>query len=306
MFGRRADGRVYTKIDPIVRLMPYIMKERNDAHVFMNLDCDYDACSAYIKQKKAEGIKNITMMSIIIAGYVRAISKRPELNRFIIAKKLYVRNELSVTFTAVKKRDDNEVVEVTIKVYFDPSTDTVLTVSDRIARAIEAETSLDTDNSTIKLANGLLSVPALPGVLVNFILWLDRRGLLPQSILAASPFHTSMVITNMASLKMNSVFHHIYNVGSAGMFIGMGKRTARLTLEKDGSISSHRVLPMGMTIDERICAGANYAMAVHHWEYYMKHPELLEQPPEPSEVKYENGMEYHLDGDLPAKFKKRK
>ena len=137
MFGRRGDGRVFKKIDPIVRFTPYIMKDRSDAQVFMTLDCDYDSCSAFMRQKKAEGHNNITMMSLIIAGYVRALSKRPEPNRFVIAKKLYVRNHMCVTFTAVSKRDSEEVNEVTIKVYFDPSRDTVFTVSDRIARALE-------------------------------------------------------------------------------------------------------------------------------------------------------------------------
>lgn len=304
MFGRRADGRTYKKIDPIVRFTPFIMPDRNDAQVFMTLDCDYDSCISYIRKKKAEGIDDITMMSIILAGYVRAISKRPELNRFIIAKKLYVRNNLSVTFTAIKQRTPEDVTEVTIKVYFDPATDTVFTVSKRIADAIAEQTVLGEDNSTLKIANAILAVPALPGFLVGLIKFIDRRGWLPHSVLDASPFHTSMVITNMASIKMNSVYHHIYNFGSVGMFIGMGKRTARLSVDKDGKVTSSRVIPMGIVIDERLCAGATYAMAVHHWEYYMKHPELLEEPPRPEDVRYENNVVYHLDGDYPPEIRK--
>lgn len=304
MFGIRPDGRQIKNIDPIVRFTPFIMKDRTDAQVFMTLDCDYETCSAYIRKKKEEGVTNISMMSLIIAGYVRAISKRPELNRFIVAKKLYVRNQLCVMFTVVKKRDDDEVLETNIKVYFDPSKDTVFTISDRIAAAIAHDKSMDNQNSTEKIANGILSIPALPPLLVNLIMWADRRGILPNSIIDASPFHCSMVITNMASIKMNSVFHHIYNFGSVGMFIGMGKRTTRVT-EKNGELVSKSVIPMGMVIDERLCSGATYAMAVHHWEYYMKHPEMLETPPE--SCRYENGMEYHLiDGKPDCFFKKKK
>ena len=307
MFGRRGDGRVFMKIDPIVRFTPYIMKDRSDAQVFMTLDCDYDSCSAFMRQKKAEGHNNITMMSLIIAGYVRALSKRPEPNRFVIAKKLYVRNHMCVTFTAVSKRDSEEVNEVTIKVYFDPSRDTVFTVSDRIARALEQNLGENTaDNATLKVANGILSVPLLPSFLVNVLMWADRRGMLPRALIDASPFHSSMVITNMASIKMNSVYHHSYNFGNVGMFIGRGKRTTRLSLDSEGRLKSRRVIPLGIVIDERLCAGATYAMAVHHWEYYMKHPELLETPPEPEEVRYENGMEYHLVGDRPDYGKKQR
>lgn len=306
MFGRRADGRTYKKIDPIVRFTPFIMKDRNDAQVFIDLECDYDICKDFIRRKKAEGIDNITIMSLIIAAYVRALSKRPELNRFIIAKKLYVRNNLSVTFTAVKQRNDEEVTEVTIKLYFDPATDTIISISKRIADAIAEQTVLGEDNTTLKVANTILSVPALPSALVGFLKFLDRLGWLPASLLDASPFHTSMVITNMASIKMSRVYHHIYNFGSVGTFIGMGKRTTRLSLDKGGNVVSRNVIPMGVVIDERLCAGATYAMAVHHWEYYLKHPELLEQPPKPDEVRFENDVVYHLEGECPVPFKKPK
>lgn len=306
MFGKRADGKEYKNIDPIVRCTPYIMKERSDAQVFMTLDCDYESCNEYIKKKKAEGIKNISIMTLIIAGYCRALSIRPELNRFVVGKKLYTRNQMSVFFAAVKKRNAEEVTEVTVKVYLDPAHDTVFTIADRIEKALENEVHVEEDNDTLKFVNKLLSVPGLPNFVFSLLAWLDRRGLVPQWLLHISPFHASMVITNMASIKMNKVYHHIYNFGSVGMFIGMGKRVARLRVDAEGKLKAKHVIPMGMVIDERLCSGATYAMAVHHWEHYMKHPEILEQPPKPEDVRFENGVEYHLDGDLPSHFKKKK
>ena len=82
MFGRRADGRRVKKLDPIVQMTPYLMPMRCDAQVFLEHKADYEKLSRYIVAKSREGQK-VTFMQILVAAYVRAISRNPEVNRFI-------------------------------------------------------------------------------------------------------------------------------------------------------------------------------------------------------------------------------
>ena len=52
-----------------------------------------------------------------------------------------------------------------------------------------------------------------------------------------------------------------------------------------------RYLPIGITIDERVCSGAHYARFLKDIRRYLSHPELLELPPD--EVTFDQGYEYH-------------
>ena len=294
MFGKRYDGRaVGSGVDPITRLTPYIMPQRVDSLCYTTQYADCESVDNYVRKKHSEGIK-ISKMALILAAYVRAVSQFPEINRFVIGKKLYARKELCVSFCMLKINSATDFLETTVKVYFDP-TDTVFDVARKIDDTIERSRNLTNENKTDKIVHFLLSIPGLVNVGVGFLKFLDRIGWLPHAIIDASPFHTSLWITNMASIKMNPLYHHIYNFGSSTGFIGLGKKEARPTLKHDGTVVVKNVYPMACTIDERVCAGAVYSMAFQIINKMLNNPELLEVPPE--KVRYDCGVEYHCKED---------
>ena len=57
MFGRRSDGKELKHISPIFRLMPSLMKERDDSQVFFNQDIVIEKIEEYTNKKAEEGIK---------------------------------------------------------------------------------------------------------------------------------------------------------------------------------------------------------------------------------------------------------
>lgn len=291
MFGRRADGRAAKKIDPIIGMTPLLMKDRSDAQVFVSQDYDWNRANAYIKRKRDEGIK-ITHMAIVIAAFVRAVSQRPEINRFVVNKRIYVRKDLTVSFAILKSRTVEEVVETTVKLHFNPD-ETIFSVAEKVNRIIEEESKYTSESDTDKVARAIFKIPLLPRFAVSILMFMDRIGILPKAIIEASPFHTSLFLTNMASINMPAVYHHCYNFGTTSMFLGMGKKAERVTVDRRGVMNVLRVMPLNIVIDERIAAGATYAMALHLWESYMRHPELLEPPPE--SVRWDGGIEYHND-----------
>lgn len=290
MFGFRPEGRRVQGIDPIVQITPYIMPMRCDAQVFLDYDVEYEPLMRYIAQKSREGLK-ITFMELIIASYVRAVSQVPEVNRFVLNKQFYNRKELTVSFTLLMDTEDDSIKENTVKIFFDPS-DTIYDVSARIKKMVEANRKEESAGLALKLASVLMKVPLLPNLVVGLAKLLDRYGLLPKALLDALPFHTSMYITNNASIGLMRVYHHIYNFGNVSMFLGMGVTKRYNALDAKGNVVRKCMLPVGITVDERVCSGAEYAKFFAVMKQCLLHPEQLEAPPET--VHYNSGMEYHV------------
>lgn len=271
---------------------------RCDAQVFLDYKLDYEKLARYIVAQGAEGHK-ITFMELIIAAFVRTVSELPEINRFIANKRMYARTQLTVSFALLKETaSENDIEENTVKCYFDPR-DTIYDVSERVSEAIRQNRREEADNSTMKVAQ-LLTNPILANLIVGFARLTDRFGILPKYILDASPFHTSLFLTNMASIGMPAVKHHIYNFGTTSLFVSIGAVQRTVVIGPDGSPQRKRELPIGITADERICAGAIYARMMDRVMYYFRHPEELEVPPET--VRFEENHSYSLP---PTKAEKK-
>ena len=104
-------------------------------------------------------------------------------------------------------------------------------------------------------------------------------SLLPGALYDISPFHCSMYITNIASIGLPAIYHHLYNFGNTSVFLAMGKFEKQLTATKDGP-AVKTVIPLGLTLDERICGGADFARCIAYYKKLLANPELLETRPE--------------------------
>ena len=212
MFGYRADGRRLKKMDPIIRITPYLMPMRCDAQVFLQSKLDYEKMSRYIVSKSREGQK-ITFMQIIVAAYVRTVSRHPEVNRYIFNKQYYARNNCSVSYVVLKDPQNPESSEATVRVQFDPS-DTLFDVRDRMDHAVEVSRATEDGDFVIRLAKIVLGIPVLTTLVVNAYRLLDRYGLAPGFIMRELPFYSGLFITNNGSIGLPGPFHHIYNFGT--------------------------------------------------------------------------------------------
>lgn len=289
MFGHRPDGRRVKKLDPIVQITPYLMPMRCDAQVFLEHRADYEKMSRYIAQKSREGEK-ITFMQILAAAYVRAVSRNPEVNRFIFNKQYYSRNNCSISYTVLKNPQDANSNEDTVRILFD-LTDTIFDVRDRMNDAVEKSRASEEGGFAIKLAGGVLAVPGLATLVVGLVRLLDRYGIAPGVLMRELPLYSGLYITNNGSIGLHHPLHHIYNFGNVSLFFGMGSILKEAIVE-DGKTRMRRVLPIGITADERVCSGAHYAAFFFDIIHYMDHPEELETPPE--EVRFDQGLEYHV------------
>ena len=271
----RADGKRLKNVDPMYTVANYIMSERNDAMNMITLDIPVTPLQQYLNQSRKNG-KKLSYMAILVAAYLRTMAKYPELNRFVVNRKAYARNEIAVAMVVLKSGGDHEGTMT--KMYFEP-TNTIFEVQDIIDKFVEENRQAPENNKTEKLIKVLLSIPGLCPLGVGLFKWMDKHGWLPKSIIDASPFHNSLCITNLASIRTNHIYHHCYNFGTTSVFISMGNQR-EVAKRKGNEVVFERCIPLGVTMDERIASGSYFALAFRCMQEYLSNPTLLETPPE--------------------------
>lgn len=276
MAKRQKEGR-RLHLSPYSAIIPYIMVERSDAQNHIEISFETANAEAMIRELRQEGYDSIGMLHVILASYVRAVSQRPAVNRFIRGQKIYARNDIVVNLV-VKKKMSLDGLDTTVKMHFKPEYtiyDVYKVVNKTLTEVYEAE-----ENSVDKTAMLLNYIPGLIKKGAIFLLkTLDYFGLLPRALTEVSPFHGSLFITNMASLNIPPIFHHLYNFGNVPLFIAFGAKRGDLFLDEDGSVRKRRVIDMILNMDERICDGYYYASAMKLLKKYLTNPELLREPP---------------------------
>ena len=273
----RKDGRKIKTIDPMYKLISHIMVERCDSMNMIELTVQQDPIRKYIRRKKDEGY-TFSHLAVVLAAYIRTIADYPFLNRFVVNKTLYARNEVAIGMVVLKPGETEGTMN---KMYFKPDM-TIYQVQEVLDDYINTNRGAGKTNSTDKLMATLLSIPGLARVGVNFIKWMDKHGWLPKSVIDASPFHCTMTITNLASIGTNYIFHHVYNFGTTSMIMAMGNPRDD-PVKRHGEIVFDKVIPIGLVMDERIAEGVQFAMACRKLQSILQNPEVLEQPP--AEVK---------------------
>lgn len=268
----RKDGKRCKNIDNMYTLISYIMVKRSDACNSVTVRIPFKPMHEYILKARKEG-RNISHMAMVIAAWVRVVAEFPALNRFVVNKKVYAHNDFVVGM--VVQRPDG--AESTMSKMSFELTDTIDQVNDKINAFVEKNRE-ENSNSTDALMSTLLKIPGLCNVAVGLLKWLDKRGWLPRAIIDASPFHASMVISNLASIRTPHIFHHIYDFGTISQIVTMGTMED-VAKKKGNEITLERYLPLGIVCDERVTSGYGYAKAFHRLKEYLAHPELLEVPP---------------------------
>ncbi len=274
MFGHRSDGKKIKKLTPIFKIMPCVMLDRVDSQVYFKQDIALKHLDEYIDRKAEEGIR-LSYMNIIYAAIVRIIGERPRLNRFAMNGALYQRNKIYVSLV-IKKSLTDDGVETPLKLKFNGD-ENIFEIKEKLDATIEKNKDVKAANKTDKLVSILSAIPSgLIRAIVKFLMFLDKHGIMPKKIIEASPFHTSVFLTNVGSLGIDSIYHHIYNFGTTSMFFSMGKKKKSYIYE-DEEFKEEKCITLAFVGDERICDGYYYASSFKLLLKYLKKPELLEE-----------------------------
>ena len=275
----RQDGTRVKNLTPIMQALPYIMPRRFDAQNWASDYVDEEIMKQYIRQKRREG-HSVTHMSVLAAAYYKAALEHPKVNYFVMNRKIYKRNHFCFSFVILKTRADGTPDETTLKIFLEPE-DTVFTISRKIKEHIDQNLQAAHNNRTDRFANFAFRVPGLARLVFGLAYHLDLHGLLPRKIIDLSPFHTSLFITNLASINTSYIFHHCYEFGTTSVFICMGKPVLDPLA---GPGSRKKLMPLGVVMDERVATGIEYSRFFAAFSRYLKNPEVLETPLDGREV----------------------
>lgn len=272
-FGDRKEGRRVRTLPAMSYVVPYIMKERNDAQNEFEDVIDITNIEKYLDAKHKEGYTDMTLLHVILAAYVRVVSERPGINRFVAGQRIFARNNIECVMT-IKKELSLESPDTCIKVIFDPR-DNIYNVYKKFQKVAHDAVNESTDfDNTAKI------LTKLPGFLFRWTIallkWLDYHGWLPKALHKVSPFHGSMIITSMGSLGIPAIYHHLYDFGTLPLFISYGSIFTADAIKRDGSRERHHFVTFKVVTDERICDGYYYASAFKKIKRYLMHPETLD------------------------------
>ncbi len=277
-FGDRKEGRLLRSLPAFAKFVPFIMPTRNDACNQYEESFEVSDVDRRLRKLRVDGYKGIGILHFIIAAYIRGVSMLPGMNRFVVGRRIYARDNIEVVMT-VKRSLAIDATETTIKVVFEP-TDTIFDVYRKMNEKIDEIKTVEGNNNTEDVAEAMCKVPRF---LLRFALTIlrimDYFGWLPQSLLDASPFHGSMIITDLGSLRIGPIYHHIYNFGTLPVFISFGAKRHAYELDRHGNMVDRKYVDCKFVMDERTVDGHYYAQFLQAFRYICQHPEIVETPP---------------------------
>ncbi len=277
-WGDRKDGIWLKDLPAMNRIMPGIMPNRADNEAHINVEVDLRPLDAYLAQKNQGRTEDkYTYFHVISAAIAKAFILRPRMNRFICNKRIYQHRDLTLAFV-VKKRFSDKSEEGLAFLSIDDK-ETMDSYHSKIMSVIH-----DNRRSDIKdTSTGAMDIiNKLPQWLINLILsttlWLDKHGWAPQFLIGTDPNHASIFLSNLGSIGLEGGYHHLVNWGTNSCFVVLGKKYRKMDYLPDGSSDLHEVIPLGITLDERIADGYYYSGTVALVKKLLSQPELLDQP----------------------------
>ncbi len=284
-WGDRKDGVWLKDLPPLNRIMPGIMPNRADNEAYISLDLDLRPLDAYLAKKNEGRTEDkYTYFHVITAAICKAFILRPRMNRFICNKKIYQRRNVTAAFV-VKKKFDDRAEEGLAYLEYGPK-DTIDSFHEKIMKVIHQtrkEGAQDTSSGAMDI---ICKMPQwLINAIVKTILWLDKHGWAPEALIGSDPNHAAVFLSNLGSIGLEGGYHHLVNWGTNSCFIVLGKKYMKMEYDTDGNGDLHQVIPLGITLDERIADGYYYSGTVALVKELLLHPTLLDLPAE-TEVEF--------------------
>ena len=276
MRNKRRDGKRVRWPDGYHNILPYIMPKRTEAEVSMTEQFDVTDLVKYMAERNEKEGTNLKIFHAICTAVARTVYHRPKLNYFISGRTYYERPDITLSFV-VKQRFDDEADETLmfLKVEPDMSFDSISKLIIGDVKKVRKEQSNDLD----KLMNFFGSLPR-PFLEVFFgtLRRLEYHGVMPAALTAGDPNYSSVLLSNLGSIKSDSCYHHLSNYGTCSVMITIGVLHKEQKQMEDGSWQERDVINCTFTIDERLADGFYFAKSLRIAKYMLEHPEVMNEP----------------------------
>lgn len=286
-WGDRRDGR-RVKAPGLQTVMGYLFPKRTDCEVYLNETIDATNLVIWLEEKnKSHPEYKTTLFHCAVMGLARMVHERPLMNRFIQGYRMYERDEISISF--VVKRRFADGADESLMVLVPEETDTLDTISRKIVGDVkETRLSEHSTGGVDALLDGFAKLPRIVLIIaIRIIRWLDFWGINPKVLTEGDPNYTTILASNLGSIKCPSVYHHLNNYGTNSVMVTIGTLHKEEMFMPDGSRQVRDVIDVGATLDERIADGFYFARSLKLIKHIFDNPELLDRPlGEPSQFEY--------------------
>lgn len=286
-WGDRKDGR-RVKAPGLQTVMTALLPKRTECEVYLHDTIDATELLKYLAKKNEGRTENkMTIFHCIITALARMCRERPLMNRFIQGYRIYERNEISLSFVAKRRFADS--AEEALMFLVPKDTDTVDDISMTIIGDVrEARKSEHATGGVDELLDKFAALPRpLLAGSVRLIRYLDFWGKNPDFITAGDPNYSTILVSNLGSIKCPSVYHHLNNYGTNSIMVTIGTLHKEEILMEDGHKEIRDVVDIGATLDERIADGFYFARSLKLLRHIFAHPEILDKP-----LNEESGFDY--------------
>lgn len=282
--GDRFDGKLIRDLDPMHVITPILYPNRCDNEAYFLEKFDMAPMRAYLeKLNENETDFPFTPFHIIVTAAIKTLTLRPRLNRFVANKLMYQRNEVSVSFVVKKLFSDNGAEALAIIHAEDK--DDIHTIHEKLYKQISSGRSDKIDKSSESMDIVSRMPRRLTRLFCEIICFLDKIGKCPRGLIETDPYYTSMLLSNLGSLKLNVGYHHLTNWGTCSLFCIMGEIKKVKETDENGNEVEKEIVSLGLTLDERLADGYYYAKSLRLLKTLIENPELLELPMD-QEVEY--------------------
>ena len=289
--GRYGDHRDAHRVHApgLQTVMAYLMPKRTDCEVYLHDSIDATEAMKYLEAKNALHPEyKTTIFHCAIMGLARMVKERPLMNRFIQGYQIYERDKISISFVAKRRFADH--AEESLLVLVPGDDDTLDTISRRIVGDVaEVRKSEHSTGGVDALLDGFAKIPRpILALVIRIIRILDFWGINPKVLSEGDPNYTTILCSNLGSIKCPAVYHHLSNYGTNSIMVTIGTLHKEEVLMEDGHKEIRTLIDIGATLDERIADGFYFARSLKLIKHIFAHPELLDRPlGEPSGFLYD-------------------
>ena len=287
-FGDKPDARLVRDVPGLATIIFHIMPKRTESEVYLYDKIDATELVKFIEKKNVQHPNyKTTIFHCLVLAVARMVRERPKMNRYVQGRRLYERDEISLSFLAKRRFADN--AEEAFMMLVPKDTDTIDTVSHQIYGDLtEIRKSEHSTGGIDATVDSFAKIPRLLLMLIiRIIRWLDFWGLVPKALKDGDSNFSSVMFSNLGSIKGPAVYHHLNNYGTNSIMITVGTLHKEELVMPDGTKEIRDVLDFGATLDERIADGFYFVRSLRLVKYIFAHPELLDRPfNEPSGFDY--------------------
>ena len=242
--------------------MPALMPSRTGSTVYFDRVVEVAAAERFVaKTRAAHPDLHPTLFHVLLWSLGRMFDRYPRINRFLAGGRLYDRDGVWLSFTAMTELSDEGTL-VEVKHRYDAARS-----FPEFVRAIEAAVAELRSGAEAPTDRELSIFLHLPPVLRRGVVTLaglaHDLNLLPRGFIEGDPFFASAFATNLGSVGIDAVYHHLYDYGTVAVFCVLGLVHDDV-VARDGEPTVTRVATLRFSYDERVEDGHYAAGAVQY------------------------------------------